>query len=175
MRKTLSGLLVGAGAAALLTVAGAPVALAAAPPAAAQPADHVGTFAVPAGSGGVTVRVDGASVTVVRPAHVSPDDLTTCTVSVNKPALAAGGNVSGSTIITCNGEAASINVVAALYLGGSLIASNNTTKVNAYGAAVSVQAAYQSGSWKTGGLCTYFGYDGGGTATDEKYSAAVNL
>ncbi|MFI9649305.1 hypothetical protein ACIHAA_23785 [Streptomyces sp. NPDC052040] len=143
--------------------------------AATRPAAHTGTFTIPAGQRSATMSLEGASVTVVRSVHASPKDATTCSVTAYNPYRTPSGGVGGGVGVSCNGRSASINVVAALYRNGSLITSSQVTVYNTTFGGTTAQTAYQSGKWKTGGVSTYVGYDGGATATDEKYSATVTL
>ncbi|MFH8336376.1 hypothetical protein [Streptomyces sp. AM6-12] len=174
MRITFAGCLAG-----LVATAAFPVAATTSAHAASQVtsgnASHTVTFTVPAGRHGATVTADGASVTVVGSAHALPDDLTTCSVTVTKPSRAGTTQVMGGTNVNCTARVASLNIVVALYRNGNNVSSNQTTVSNASYGGVSDWAPYASGSWKTGGLCTYFGYDGNGTSSAESYSQAVTL
>lgn len=172
MRTKLSGCLLGVVAMAALAVTGAPAAQAA-PSVASQPGAHTAIISVPVGKNSATMTMDGAVVTVVRPAHSSATVLT-CSVTAGKPFHDTTG-VSAQVLASCNTTAATLSFGTALYYNGSNVAQNNPIVHNCSSCIVTVTAPYQSGQWKSGAILGYFDSSGNGQFTAQVYSASVTL
>jgi hypothetical protein len=159
------GILVAAVAAATVATAG----IAAASPAsmavhhATVTARHIAiqrTFAVPAGSGSVTVSAGSAHAMVTRNPDASPDITISCTLTVFNPLFYSGEpygeGVEGTAEIECTGVVSELYIEVGLFYQGTLVSETYNENYDTTLVSDGAEYPYAEGYYETAAIGTVY-------------------